>query len=435
MVASGRGIRNRFTLEPTEGMVLPEDFTAQFEAALAAGESTFETADGSAYRLEATKVEAKVYERSDLALASKRIFTGEGDETFSFRLAAERAIIQGDGSAFEADGQSYTVALSSEGVASFLNAAGEEVAEASHFAIKASEVGTVFPEGFSETVQDAIAGRLTRFTLLNAEGEEVLYLLERNAREYIVRTEQSTYQILMNAYPSAEHWMGTDGNGMDVLTRLMYGGRVSLIIGFIVVFLETLIGVIIGGVAGYFGKWVDNALMRLVDIFNCIPALPIYIIVGAIMDEMKVDSLTRILLLMVLMGILGWPGIARVVRGQILSLREQEFMTAAEATGLSVKRRIFRHLVPNVIPQLIVISTMTLGSVILMEAVLSFLGLGAKYPLASWGSIINAVSNIYVMTNYWFVWIPAGMLILLTVLGFNFVGDGLRDALDPRMRD
>ena len=109
-------------------------------------------------------------------------------------------------------------------------------------------------------------------------------------------------------------------------------------------------------------------------------------------------------------------------------------MTAAEATGLSVKRRIFRHLVPNVIPQLIVIATMTLGGVILTEATLSFLGLGVKYPLASWGSIINAVSNIYVMTNYWFVWIPAGFLILLTVLGFNFVGDGLRDAFDPKMK-
>ncbi|MEG0742500.1 MAG: ABC transporter permease, partial [Clostridia bacterium] len=130
----------------------------------------------------------------------------------------------------------------------------------------------------------------------------------------------------------------------------------------------------------------------------------------------------------------GWPGIARIVRGQILCLREQEFMTAAEATGISTGRRIFRHLVPNVIPQLIVIDTMTLGGIILTEATLSFLGLGVKYPLASWGSIINAVSNIYVMTNYWFVWIPAGMLILLTVLGFNFIGDGLRDAFDPKMK-
>ena len=123
-----------------------------------------------------------------------------------------------------------------------------------------------------------------------------------------------------------------------------------------------------------------------------------------------------------------------MVRGQILSLREQEFMVAAEATGLSVSRRIFRHLVPNVIPQLIVICTMGLGGIILTESTMSFLGLGVKFPYASWGNIIQSVSNVYVMTNYWFVWIPAGFMILITVLGFNFVGDGLRDAFDPKMK-
>jgi peptide/nickel transport system permease protein len=138
--------------------------------------------------------------------------------------------------------------------------------------------------------------------------------------------------------------------------------------------------------------------------------------------------------LMLILGILGWPGIARLTRGQILSLREQEFMVATEASGLSVYRRIFKHLIPNVIPQLIVVSTMALGEVILLESTLSFLGLGVKYPFASWGNIINEVSNVYVMTNYWFVWIPAGFLILITVLAFNFIGDGLRDAFDPKMK-
>ena len=152
------------------------------------------------------------------------------------------------------------------------------------------------------------------------------------------------------------------------------------------------------------------------------------------MDAMQIDPQIRMIYLMVILGLLGWPGIARLVRGQILSLREQEFMTATEATGLSVYRRIFKHLVPNVIPQLIVICTMGLGSVILTESTLSFLGLGVKFPFASWGNIINAVSNVFVMTNYWFVWIPAGFCILITVLGFNFVGDGLRDAFDPKMK-
>ena len=152
------------------------------------------------------------------------------------------------------------------------------------------------------------------------------------------------------------------------------------------------------------------------------------------MDAQRIDPTARIYMMMLVLGILGWPGVARMVRGQILSLREQEFMVAAEATGLSVSRRIFRHLVPNVIPQLIVICTMGLGGIILTESTMSFLGLGVKFPYASWGNIIQSVSNVYVMTNYWFVWIPAGFMILITVLGFNFVGDGLRDAFDPKMK-
>lgn len=152
------------------------------------------------------------------------------------------------------------------------------------------------------------------------------------------------------------------------------------------------------------------------------------------MDYYKIDPRIRIYALCAILGIVGWPGIARMVRGQILSLREQEFMVATEATGVRISRRIFRHLIPNVIPQLIVIATMGLGDVILMEATLSFLGIGVKFPYASWGNIVNAVNDVYVLTNFWFVWIPAGFLILLTVLGFNFVGDGLRDAFDPKMK-
>ena len=152
------------------------------------------------------------------------------------------------------------------------------------------------------------------------------------------------------------------------------------------------------------------------------------------MDGMRVDPQIRMLYLMLILGFLGWPGIARLVRGQILSLREQEFMTATEACGISVSRRIFRHLIPNVIPQLIVNCTMCLGATIITEATLSFLGLGVKFPFASWGNIMNDVSNSYVLTSYWFIWIPAGICLMLTVLGFNFVGDGLRDAFDPKMK-
>ena len=195
-----------------------------------------------------------------------------------------------------------------------------------------------------------------------------------------------------------------------------------------------MLGVILGGLSGYFGKWIDTAIMRFVDLFNCSPFYPIVMIIGTVMDKMEIDPIKRIFILMAVLGILGWTSIARVVRGQILSLREQDFMVATEATGIRTSRKIFRHLVPNVMPLLIVIATGSLGGVIIFEATLGFLGLGIKYPLASWGSIMNIASDPYVMTTYWFIWLPAGLLILLTVLGFNFVGDGLRDAYDPKMK-
>ena len=246
--------------------------------------------------------------------------------------------------------------------------------------------------------------------------------------------EKSSRQYDQYSFPNMKHWLGTDMDGMDMLTRLMYGGRVSLLIGFIVIIIETVIGVIFGGISGYFGGWVDNLIMRIVDIFYCIPSMPVIIILGAAMDASRVDPTIRMVYLMLILGFLGWAGIARLVRGQILSLREQEYMAAAEACGLSVSRRIFKHLIPNVVPQLIVTCTMGLGSVIITEATLSFLGLGVKFPFASWGNIISDVNNTHVLTTYWFIWIPAGVLLLLTVLAFNLVGDGLRDAFDPKMK-
>lgn len=246
--------------------------------------------------------------------------------------------------------------------------------------------------------------------------------------------EKSSRQYDQYSFPNMKHWLGTDMYGMDMLTRLMYGGRVSLLIGFIVIIIETVIGVIFGGISGYFGGWVDNLIMRIVDIFYCIPSMPVIIILGAAMDASRVDPTVRMIYLMLILGFLGWAGIARLVRGQILSLREQEYMAAAEACGLSVSRRIFKHLIPNVVPQLIVTCTMGLGSVIITEATLSFLGLGVKFPFASWGNIISDVNSTHVLTTYWFIWIPAGVLLLLTVLAFNLVGDGLRDAFDPKMK-
>ena len=256
----------------------------------------------------------------------------------------------------------------------------------------------------------------------------------RTTGEYVVSASQTRYLIDKFAAPSSKHLLGTDGDGFDVLARIMYGGRISLLVGFVVVFIECFLGIIMGGLAGFFGGWIDNLVMRLVDIFYCLPFMPIMIIVGALMDAARMDVTVRLFVLMAAMGIMGWAGIARLVRGQILSLREQEFMTAAEATGLPTSRRIFRHLVPNVMPQLIVSATMGLGSTILSESALSFLGLGVKHPLATWGSMINSVASASAMEQYAYIWIPVGLLICFTVIAFNFVGDGLRDAFDPKAK-
>ena len=236
------------------------------------------------------------------------------------------------------------------------------------------------------------------------------------------------------AAPSKEHILGTDDKGMDVFVRLMYGGRISLTIGFIVVILETLIGVLLGGISGYFGGWVDQLIMRIVDIFNCIPMLPILLIASAMIDSWNIEADKRIYILMVIITIFSWSGVARLVRGQILSLREQEYITATEVMGLPTWRRIFFHLIPNVMPQLIVSMTLGLGSVILYESTLSYLGLGVQLPKAAWGTMIATANDPQVLSYHANMWLPAGFMIVIAVLGFNFVGDGLRDAMDPKAR-
>lgn len=236
------------------------------------------------------------------------------------------------------------------------------------------------------------------------------------------------------AKPDSNHPMGTDKNGRDVLARLMVGGRISLAISFLSVFAITLLGVIFGGLSGYFGGAIDNIIMRICDILMCLPGFPILLIVGTLVEAAGIDLQYRIYYLMGFLTLISWSGTARLVRGQILSLREQEYMVAAEAMGYSTGRKIFKHLVPNVMPQLIVQMTLSLGSMILYEASLSYLGLGAPEEFAAWGTMINSANDVNILQNYFNIWGPPGICIIIAVLGFNFVGDGLRDALDPKMR-
>lgn len=368
-----------------------------------------------------------------LGLAYKDIVspsTKGGDLPYEVKKSALVAYSAGD-KAFSAQGKDYTI--DDDGV---VYEGGEEQAYISRYVVNPAMGDIFLTRDFKEALTENINNNDPDFKFTSPDGTEAEYKINYDPATKVWDVTQSTATRVFNSYasPSLEHLLGTDRNGMDMLTRLMYGGRVSLMIGFIVEIIATVLGIIMGGVAGYCGKAVDMLIMRIVDIFYCIPSMPIIIILGAVMDASGVESKIRMIYLMLILGFLGWPSVARMVRGQILSLREQEFMTATEACGIRTSRRIFRHLVPNVIPQIIVSCTMGLGSTIITEATLSFLGLGVKFPFASWGNIINDVNDVYVLTNYWFIWIPAGTLLLLTVLAFNLVGDGLRDAFDPKMK-
>ena len=229
---------------------------------------------------------------------------------------------------------------------------------------------------------------------------------------------------------SATHPMGTDSAGRDMLARVLQGGRISLMVGFIATFVSLLIGVTWGATAGYLGGKVDDLMMRIVDVLYAIPYMMVVIVLLAFFGGRS--PLQQIFLLFAALGAVSWRTMARIVRGQIISLKNQEFILAARATGVSTPKIIFRHLVPNALGPVIVYATLTIPSVMLQEAFLSFLGLGVQAPYASWGSLAQeGIQNIAVFP--WQLIFP-GVTMALTLFSLNFLGDGLRDALDPQMR-
>ena len=421
---------------PSGDNVSPE-LIAAYTAAAEKDLNYFEL-DGVSYRVTKKNKASIISVENDIALAMLDVYDAykESDSlavsSFDFRLASSLALAENK-KTFTTGGQAFTVRYD-EGQITIFDKVGNEYAEVSTIIVNPLDQSLFLTVGYKAAVRQAIINRQANFSYTNETGEAVEYTIARVNTNYNIKTETSIEVIRLYENPSAEHPLGLDNNGMDVMTRLMHGGRVSLMVGFVVIFFEVFIGIIVGGISGYFGGGIDTTLMRFIDLFNSIPFYPMVLIFGSVMDTLEVSPIARIFLLMIILGLLGWTGVARVVRGQILSLREQDFMVATEATGIRTSRRIFKHLVPNVMPILIVQATAGLGGIIITEATLGFLGLGVKYPLASWGSIINVASDAFVMTSYWFMWIPAGMLILLTVLGFNFVGDGLRDAYDPKMK-
>jgi len=226
--------------------------------------------------------------------------------------------------------------------------------------------------------------------------------------------------------PSSEHWLGTDKFGRDILSRTLYGARISLSIGFVAVGISITLGTLIGALSGYFGGWVDAVLMRFTDMMLAFPRLVLLIVVIAVFES------PSIWLVVVVLGLTGWMPTSRIVRGEVLSLREREFVQAARALGMGDTRIILRHVIPNTMAPVIVSATLGIGLTILTEASLSFLGLGVQPPTPSWGNMVADGRDA--LTEAWWIATFPGLAIVLTVVAFNLLGDGLRDALDPRLR-
>ncbi len=226
--------------------------------------------------------------------------------------------------------------------------------------------------------------------------------------------------------PSFQHPLGTDDLGRDVLLRMLFGARISLLVGFVAVGISTLLGILVGALAGFYGSWIDAVVMRFVDIMLCFPTFFLILAVIAFLDP----SIWNI---MIVIGVTSWMGVARLVRAEFLSLREREFVLAARAVGCGDLRLIFRHMLPNALSPVLVSATLGVAGAILTESALSFLGIGVQPPTPSWGNML--IAGKQTLGYAWWLSVFPGLAILITVLGYNLLGEGVRDALDPRLLD
>lgn len=244
---------------------------------------------------------------------------------------------------------------------------------------------------------------------------------------YLSPHDPNKIMMTMEERPSKEHLLGLDQVGRDVLSRLIYASRISLSVGVVAVGIYVILGTILGAVAGFFGGWVDVSLTRVADMFLSFPQIMLILVIVSMVGP----SIWNI---MVVLGLLGWPPVFRIVRGQFLSLREQDFVQAGKAMGATDARLIFKHVLPNCIGPILVAATFGTATAILTEASLSFLGLGVQPPQASWGNLLIQAQSISIIEKQPWLWVPPGAMIFISVLAINFVGDGLRDALDPRLK-
>ena len=238
-----------------------------------------------------------------------------------------------------------------------------------------------------------------------------------------------SFRGMRGADPSADHWLGTDTNGRDLLSRVIFGARIALTVGIGATLMQLIIGVLIGAIAGYFGGWTDTLLSRLIDTLMSMPVLALLTLLAAVLRDKAIPS---VLLTIMVIGFTGWSRFARVVRADVMSLKQRDFVIAAQSSGVTPMRIIVRHMLPNVMGPVIVLASLGIGGIIILEAALSFLGLGVRPPTPSWGVILS--DGRAFITNYPHIVISPGVMIVITVLAFNFFGDGLRDALDPKQR-
>ncbi|MBY7142510.1 ABC transporter permease [Virgibacillus sp. NKC19-3] len=239
---------------------------------------------------------------------------------------------------------------------------------------------------------------------------------------------EKTDLLLVEKGPSDEHILGTNGQGQDNFSRLLYGGRISLIVGFSAMFFTLTIGVVLGSIAGYYGGKVDSIIMRGADIMLMLPFLVLVLTIMAIIQEVTITLFVTII------AITAWPNLTRIIRGTYLSLREQEFVQGAQAIGATDFRIIVKHFIPNAIGPIIVNATLMMASYIIIESGLSFIGFGIPQPTPTWGNMISEAQNIRILREHPEAWIPPGLAIFVTVLAINFIGDGLRDAFDPKSK-
>lgn len=226
--------------------------------------------------------------------------------------------------------------------------------------------------------------------------------------------------------PNAEHILGTDDYGRDIFSRLIYGGRVSMAVAVSATVLQLFLGIVLGSLAGYFGKWVDSLIMRIADVFMCFPFYIIAVCLAAILGPGLRNTI-------IILGLLGWPSLCRMVRAEILSIKENDYVMAAKSLGLGSGEIMFRHILPNVMSPVIVSATLSIAGAIMSEASLSYLNLGVKIPQPSWGNMLSAAQSMNTLINEWWRWVPPGLCIIVVILSINYIGEGLQKAMTPKV--